>query len=165
MAADYLPRNFMEGIVNTLSDNLSNYAPKLAEGAFGSGQPPFTRKLTEQEQLQQYLAMDGPKWLAMMQTAPNGAKDALRYSAAMLKLYQKYNGPIQPGMAIMSGPPTPAEMPLGSPDPRSPQNQPSPLGGAGSGDGDMRQLAQQMPADPHSVQQIIQQAMSRVGGG
>jgi hypothetical protein len=56
--------------------------------------PPFTQRLTEMEQLEQYFAMDGDKWQQLVQT--QGLQDTLRYSHAMQRLVAKHYGPADP---------------------------------------------------------------------
>jgi hypothetical protein len=61
----------------------------LKEGIqMGSNEPPFSVKLTEQEQLEQYAAMDQQKWQQMVQTY--GVKGAMEYSEEMQKLWRKH---------------------------------------------------------------------------
>ena len=84
-----------ERLVNTLSDVLEQQVESLSFALSDGGeQPPFTRKLTEDEQIEMYVAMDEQKWATMLKE--KGAHDTVRYSEAMLRLVDKKYGPIQP---------------------------------------------------------------------
>lgn len=81
----------IERLTNRLSQEMQKRIDSLAVGyRGGASQPPFSQRLTDEEQVQQYFAMTPERWQQM--TTKYGIAAAREYSAAMGKLLQKLYG-------------------------------------------------------------------------
>lgn len=81
-----------ERVVEKAAARFERVAEEMSRDMMGEATTaPFTRKLTEKEQLEIYAAMDNQKWEAIIKEY--GLSEALRYSEHMKKLMDKYYPP------------------------------------------------------------------------
>ena len=151
----------IERLTHTIAGRIQERVDSLAMGLKGdSKRPPFTVRLTEDEQLEMYFAMDEQKWQQMVQE--RGLDKATDYSLAMQKLVEKKLGPSEP-TTIMLAPQQFGALGEG-PQPMQPQPMQQPMGQT-MGQMDMAALTGGMQPDESTpgAQAAIQQALSSVG--
>lgn len=85
------PQHRLERVKGLLVTGMQARIKGLAAELRGPGdRPPFSQRLTEDEMLQQYAAMDAPRWQQMIKV--QGLKKTLAYSRAMLTILQRRYG-------------------------------------------------------------------------
>jgi len=103
------PQHRFEKQKDMLVTRMRKAIDSLKDGIkMGSNQPPFSVKLSEQEQLEQYAAMDQQKWQQMIQTY--GLKGAMEYSEEMQKLWRKHFPETRPAVLMVPSQ-DPSQMP------------------------------------------------------
>lgn len=95
-------KHILETYVDRLASEFERRVERTAKDLLGgANQPPWTQKLTEDEQLEMYFAMDGPKWVQMI--SRYGLKATLEYSKAMMKIVEKRFGLNLTGILVPDG--------------------------------------------------------------
>jgi hypothetical protein len=96
-----LPKHRFERVSKAISERITKQVESMAEGLKGdSEQPPYSVRLTKDEQLQQYFSMDEKKWQGVIQE--RGLAEALRYSEEMQKLVSEKLGPSTPTTVLLA---------------------------------------------------------------
>jgi len=141
-----------EALGNAIKEAIAKKTEIVALGLMEDAkQPPYTVALSKDEQLEQYFAMDTPKWEALVQE--RGLADAVKYSEAMQKLVDERYGHQQPPTVIIA--------PQAFESPNQPEMQ-EPMAVLGQ---DTSHLQQQIQTGQLSsgAQQYVSQALQSAG--
>jgi hypothetical protein len=147
------PEHRIERLANRIAERIEQKSDMLARGLKGdTDRPPFTVRLTKEEQLEQWFGMDETKWLKVIEE--RGLDEATKYSLAMQKLHAEVFGPAEQ-TTVMLAPQQYAALGEGIGNGMGPPTQEPPI--------DIAAITQGMQPQPQNVQAILGQTLASVG--